>query len=67
MENVHIHNFETPNGVLENVFQHNIDMYDFFVQFLAVADVMPIGVKVDVICLGDVNALYILGDVVAKR
>ena len=60
VENVHIHHFETPNGVLENVFQHHTDMYDFLFSF------WPIGVKADVICLGDVNAWYILGYVVAK-
>ena len=31
------------------------------------ADVMPNGVKADVICLADVNALYVLADVIAKR
>ena len=51
--------------VYGKMFFHIILTPIIFIIFLA--DVMSVGVKADVICLADVNALYVLTDVIAKR
>ena len=53
------------NGVWENVFPYNIDTYYFLYNFWQMLCLLVS--KADVICLADVNALYVLVDVIAKR